>query len=111
MATSVCGKKEKIFEGFGTSSGRQKNKAVIKLMAENASVQNAYEQAELWIRTIKCRKTCSAKSSNTEYVSISRFEENNLPGGIYRCSVRTKVIAKVDCKDLIRIPVKTWTTR
>ena len=108
MASEICGKKEKEFEGFGTSYGRMKNKSVIKLMAEHASVQNAYDQAELWIRTIKCRRTCSAKSSSIEYISISRFEESNLPGGNYRCSVRIKIRAKIECKDLIRVPLKKW---
>ena len=108
MAAEICGKTEKLFEGFGTSNGRQMNKAVIKLIAENASVQNAYDQAELWIRIVKCRRTCSAKSSSIEYISVSRFEENNLPGGIYRSSVRTRIRAKIECKDLIKIHVKKW---
>ncbi|HMS32505.1 MAG TPA: hypothetical protein PKC91_00320 [Ignavibacteria bacterium] len=108
MAAGICGKTEKIFEGIGVSLGRLKNRSVIKSMAEHSSVQNAFDIAGMWISTVKCRKTCSAKTSSTEYVSISRFEEDHLPGGMYRCTVRTKILVKLECKDIMKIPVKKW---
>ncbi len=108
MANEICGKAEKIFEGIGVSLGRLKNRAVIKSMAEYSSVQNAFDLAGIWISTVKCRRTCSAKTSSTEYISISRFEEDHLPGGMYRCTVRTKIRVKLECKDIMKIPVKKW---
>lgn len=108
MATGICGRKEKILEGIGVSSGRLKNRSLIKSVAEHSSLQNAFDLAGIWINSVKCRTTCSAKSSNTEYVSVSYFEEDHLPGGMYRCTVRAKIRAAVECKDLIKIPVKKW---
>ena len=108
MAAEICGKTEKIFEGIGVSLGRLKNRSVIKLIAENSSIQNATDMAGIWINSVKCRRTCFAKTSSTEYVSISHFEEDHLPGGMYRCTVRTKIRAKLECKDIMKIPVKKW---
>ncbi len=108
MALGVCGKKEKIFSGLGVANGNSANKKLIKLMAENNAVQNAYDQAFVWIDSIKCRKTCSAKTFSISYISIRGNENHPLPGGlyIYTCIVEIKAI--VNCKDIISIRVKKF---
>ena len=108
MALGVCGKKEMIFSGLGVANGNPANKKLIKLMAENKALQNAYDRAFVWIDSIKCSKTCSAKTFSISYISISGNENHPLPGGLYIYTSIVEIKAIVNCKDLISIRVKKF---
>lgn len=100
-----------IFSGLGVANGNPLNKKQIKLMAQNSALQNAYDQAFVWINSIKCRKTCSAKTFSISYLSISGNENQPLPGGLYIYTSIVEIKAIVNCKDVLGIRVKNFVTR